>query len=82
MSLHITYIIFAVDNWLATTTTFKGHVACHLHRKMQKLIVLNAIFGMVMSKNIDNWGHAGGLLGGAAMAWAVGPDYTKFFVRL
>mmetsp|Transcript_17391 Transcript_17391/g.33208 ORF Transcript_17391/g.33208 Transcript_17391/m.33208 type:complete len:296 (+) Transcript_17391:315-1202(+) len=49
-------------------------------QKMQKLIVLNAIFGMVMSKNIDNWGHAGGLLGGAAMAWAVGPDYTKFFL--
>ena len=34
---------------------------------------LNAMFGL-MSKRIDNWGHFGGFLGGAVVAWTVGPN--------
>jgi hypothetical protein len=28
-----------------------------------------------MSTNIDNWGHVGGLLGGAMFAWFAGPRW-------
>lgn len=34
------------------------------------------------SVRIDNWGHVGGLLGGAALAWVVGPLYTLDLDRL
>ncbi|KAI3979094.1 hypothetical protein MKX01_016269 [Papaver californicum] len=38
-----------------------------------KVIALNMVIGL-LSKGIDNWGHLGGLLGGAAMF--VGPAWT------
>nr|AGS10095.1 RBL protein [Chimonanthus praecox] len=38
------------------------------------VIALNMIIGL-MSKSIDNWGHLGGLLGGAAISWFVGPAW-------
>ncbi|XWS40323.1 hypothetical protein CRYUN_Cryun18bG0130900 [Craigia yunnanensis] len=39
-----------------------------------QVIFLNMVFGL-MSKGIDNWGHLGGLLGGAAMSWLLGPAW-------
>ncbi|KAF3512364.1 hypothetical protein F2Q69_00008013 [Brassica cretica] len=38
------------------------------------VIALNMTLGLV-SRGIDNWGHIGGLLGGTAMAWLVGPQW-------
>ncbi|KAK9111513.1 hypothetical protein Scep_019032 [Stephania cephalantha] len=38
------------------------------------VIALNMIIGL-MSKGIDNWGHLGGLLGGALTSWLVGPAW-------
>ncbi|KAF4348491.1 RHOMBOID-like protein 10, chloroplastic [Cannabis sativa] len=40
------------------------------------VIALNMVIGLV-SQGIDNWGHLGGLLGGAAASWVLGPvwDY-------
>ncbi|XP_062077275.1 RHOMBOID-like protein 10, chloroplastic [Humulus lupulus] len=40
------------------------------------VIALNMVIGLV-SEGIDNWGHLGGLLGGAAASWLLGPvwDY-------
>ncbi|VFQ76315.1 unnamed protein product [Cuscuta campestris] len=35
-------------------------------------IALNMSIGL-LSKGIDNWGHLGGLVGGAATAWLLGP---------
>ncbi|KAK9704994.1 hypothetical protein RND81_07G025500 [Saponaria officinalis] len=38
-----------------------------------------AIFGLIIglsSKRIDNWGHLGGLLGGVAVSWLIGPAWT------
>ncbi|KAK4378660.1 hypothetical protein RND71_000522 [Anisodus tanguticus] len=37
-----------------------------------------AIFGLaigLLSKGIDNWGHLGGLIGGAASSWLLGPAW-------
>ncbi|KAK6283045.1 hypothetical protein POUND7_016870 [Theobroma cacao] len=39
-----------------------------------QVIFLNMVIGL-MSKGIDNWGHLGGLLGGAAMSWLLGPAW-------
>nr|AIY60652.1 rhomboid protein Hedne_RBL10 [Hedera nepalensis] len=38
------------------------------------VIVLNMGIGL-MSKGIDNWGHLGGLLGGVATSWLIGPAW-------
>lgn len=45
-------------------------------RLMDILVVagLNLIIGL--SPGIDNWGHVGGLLGGALLAWLLGPVYV------
>ncbi|PRQ19918.1 putative rhomboid protease [Rosa chinensis] len=42
------------------------------------VIVLNMSIGL-FSKGIDNWGHLGGLLGGAATAWLLGPAWKYEF---
>ncbi|XP_058089573.1 RHOMBOID-like protein 10, chloroplastic [Magnolia sinica] len=39
-----------------------------------RVIVLNMAIG-TLSKGIDNWGHLGGLLGGTAMSWFLGPAW-------
>ena len=38
------------------------------------VIVINLIFGLSMP-GIDNWGHIGGLIGGALVAWGLLPRY-------
>ncbi|KAJ4964281.1 hypothetical protein NE237_024220 [Protea cynaroides] len=43
-------------------------------RHIAQVIALNMIIGL-LSKGIDNWGHLGGLLGGAAMSWLLGPAW-------
>ncbi|CAA7033407.1 unnamed protein product [Microthlaspi erraticum] len=42
--------------------------------QIAQVIALNMALGLV-SRGIDNWGHIGGLLGGTAMAWLVGPQW-------
>lgn len=39
-----------------------------------RVIALNMAIGL-MSKGIDNWAHLGGLLGGAATSWLIGPAW-------
>lgn len=38
------------------------------------VVMVNLAFGIVQS-GIDNWGHLGGLIGGALFAWFAGPVY-------
>lgn len=42
------------------------------------VIALNMVIGL-LSEGIDNWGHLGGLLGGGAASWLLGPvwDYES-----
>lgn len=41
---------------------------------IMRVITLNMAIG-ILFKGIDNWGHAGGLLGGAAASWLLGPAW-------
>ena len=43
-------------------------------QNMAMIVVINFIFGL-SSQGIDNWGHLGGLLGGALVAWGMIPRY-------
>ncbi|CAN5420467.1 hypothetical protein BH10CHL1_BH10CHL1_21970 [soil metagenome] len=43
-------------------------------QNMFVVIVINLIFGLSMP-GIDNWGHIGGLVGGALVAWGLLPRY-------
>jgi rhomboid protease GluP len=43
-------------------------------QNMAIIIVINLAFGMA-GNGIDNWGHIGGLIGGAAVSWGLLPRY-------
>ena len=50
-------------------------------QNMVIIIVINLAFGMA-GRGIDNWGHIGGLIGGAVVAWGLLPRYqTPALVR-
>ncbi|MED6119521.1 RHOMBOID-like protein 10, chloroplastic [Stylosanthes scabra] len=38
------------------------------------VIALNMVIGL-LSNGIDNWGHLGGLIGGVAASWLIGPAW-------
>ncbi|PUZ70969.1 hypothetical protein GQ55_2G277500 [Panicum hallii var. hallii] len=44
-----------------------------------RVVVLNMGMGL-LSRGIDNWGHLGGLLGGVAVAWFLGPAWQYQYV--
>ena len=50
-------------------------------RNMGQVVAINAYYGLTAS-NIDNWGHLGGLLGGAAAAYTFGPRYRPVHDQL
>ncbi|XXG39294.1 hypothetical protein AAC387_Pa01g0293 [Persea americana] len=41
-------------------------------QQIAHVLALNLVIGL-LSKGIDNWGHLGGLLGGATISWFLGP---------
>ncbi|KAJ0981061.1 hypothetical protein J5N97_009316 [Dioscorea zingiberensis] len=45
-------------------------------QQIAHVIAINMVIGS-LSKSIDNWGHLGGLLGGAAMSWFLGPAWSS-----
>lgn len=42
-------------------------------RHMGFIIAINLVIGFLPGSRIDNWGHIGGMLGGALLAWRIGP---------
>ena len=50
-----------------------GNRAGAMIRNVVVIIIINLILGL--SPGIDNWGHLGGLVGGAAFAWFAGPVF-------
>jgi len=46
-------------------------------RHMAFLIGINLLLGFMPGSRIDNWGHIGGLLGGALLAWRLGPRLRR-----
>ncbi|KAK4271150.1 hypothetical protein QN277_019886 [Acacia crassicarpa] len=45
-------------------------------QQIAHVIVLNMVIGL-LSNGIDNWGHLGGLIGGAAASWLIGPAWKR-----
>ena len=46
-------------------------------RHMAVLIGINLLIGFLPGSRIDNWGHIGGMLGGAILAWRIGPRLAR-----
>ncbi|XP_031379906.1 RHOMBOID-like protein 10, chloroplastic isoform X2 [Punica granatum] len=43
-------------------------------KRISNVIILNMVIGL-LSRDIDNWGHLGGLLGGVVASWLIGPAW-------
>lgn len=50
-------------------------------RHMLFLLGINLIIGFMPGSRIDNWGHIGGMLGGALLAWRIGPRFVRPKIR-
>jgi hypothetical protein len=46
-----------------------------VYKRQAFFLVANLVIGFMPGSRIDNWGHIGGLLGGLALAWQIGPRY-------
>lgn len=46
-------------------------------RHMAVLIGINLLIGFMPGSRIDNWGHIGGMIGGALLAWRIGPRLAR-----
>ena len=53
-----------------------AHVRARL-RHMGILIAINLVIGFLPGSRIDNWGHIGGMLGGALLAWRIAPRLPR-----
>ncbi len=47
-------------------------------RHMAILIGINLLIGFMPGSRIDNWGHIGGMLGGAWLSWRIGPRIALY----
>ncbi|MEZ4710483.1 MAG: rhomboid family intramembrane serine protease [Caldilineaceae bacterium] len=45
-------------------------------QNMVVVIAINLVFGL-STRGIDNWGHIGGLIGGAIVSWGLLPHYAR-----
>ncbi|KAJ8430155.1 hypothetical protein Cgig2_005517 [Carnegiea gigantea] len=60
--------------WRLVTSSLLHANVGHLMVRFQTDHLFLQMIGL-LSKGIDNWGHLGGLLGGAAISWLVGPAW-------
>ncbi|KAB8110817.1 hypothetical protein EE612_048253 [Oryza sativa] len=67
---------YAVYTW--RHRRFLGHGKESLEH-IGRVVILNMGMGL-LTRGIDNWGHLGGLLGGMAMAWFLGPAWQYQYV--
>jgi len=66
--------------WLYRHRRLPGVAARRQLRSLLMVLGLNLAIGLLSSTGagamrIDNWAHLGGLAGGLALAWAIGPVY-------
>ncbi len=54
-----------------------GPIARRALSQVVIVAVANFILGLTPNSGIDNWGHAGGLIGGTLFAWFSGPLFRK-----
>ena len=61
--------------YLQRNRSLLGGTGRYRMRNLIQFSAINLFFGFIMP-GIDNWGHIGGLLGGAAMSWMIGPLFA------
>lgn len=49
-------------------------------RRVVLVALLNLVLGLMPS--IDNWGHVGGLVAGAALSWSIGPRFEVVWIEI
>ena len=75
------FAIFGAEMvWLYRHRRLPGVAARRQLRSLLMILGLNLAIGLLSSTGagamrIDNWAHLGGLAGGLALAWAIGPVY-------
>ncbi len=75
-------LILAQGVFVYQNRQYFGSRAKSMLLNMGMIVIFNLVLGL--SPGIDNWGHLGGLLGGAIFAWFAGPvlQVTGFFPDL
>jgi len=53
-----------------------GETSSRVLRSLGWTLALNALYSAA-NRRVDNWGHLGGMLGGALAAWALGPRLQR-----
>lgn len=54
-----------------------GEISHQQLLRMGLLLVINLLIGILPGSRIDNWGHLGGLVGGAFLGWLLCPRYRR-----
>ena len=72
--------VFAVFTaWAVHLHQHRG-VYANVAARLQHMLVLigiNLVIGFLPGSRIDNWGHIGGMLGGALLAWRIAPRLSR-----
>ncbi len=71
------FAIFAAQAWHLRQHRALYVQASHQLRHMAILIVINLVIGFLPGSRIDSLGHIGGMLGGALLAWRIGPRLSR-----
>ncbi len=68
--------VFAIFTAYAIHLYQHKHLYQNVRAQLQQIVFLigaNLLIGFIPGSRIDNWGHIGGLLGGAILAWRIAP---------
>jgi rhomboid protease GluP len=72
--------IFAIFTAYAVYLYQHRHLYRNVRAQLQQMVFvigLNIMFGFIPGSRVDNWGHIGGLIGGAILAWRIAPRLQR-----
>lgn len=72
--------VFAIFIAFAVYLYQNRHMYRNVRAQLQHMLILigmNIVIGFVPGSQIDNWGHIGGLIGGAILAWRISPKLQR-----
>ncbi|EKX32426.1 hypothetical protein GUITHDRAFT_166710 [Guillardia theta CCMP2712] len=67
-------LVGALGVFLARHQDIFGDRSRYMLNGIIQTCILNLIIGLAPGSNIDNWGHIGGAIGGAVVAYLIGPN--------
>lgn len=76
--------IFAIFTAYAVHLYQHRHIYQNVRAQLQQMLFLigiNIVIGFLPGSRVDNWGHIGGLIGGAILAWRIAPRLQRPTVR-